>query len=118
MSAHAEVLITDIPKTHRRLADKALKAAAASWFVVVVAGQLLFAFSVASFYGLAAARGNWQQWNRTMTHGYFGDHPIGNMVVAIHLASAVIIMLSGAVQLIPQVLRRAPRFHRWNGRIY
>lgn len=102
----------------RKHADRALKAAAGFWFVVAVLGQLVFAFAVASVYGLSAARGNWQQWNRTMTHGYAPGHPMKNLVVAIHLGSAVIILLSGAIQLIPQVRRHAPSFHRWNGRIY
>jgi tetratricopeptide (TPR) repeat protein len=102
----------------RKLADNALKAAAGFWFVVTVLGQLVFAFTVASFYGLAAARGNWQQWNKTMTHGHTPGHPMGNLAVAIHLSSAVIILLSGAIQLIPQIRHRAPSFHRWNGRIY
>jgi uncharacterized membrane protein len=102
----------------RKHADSALKATAGFWFVVVVLGQLVFAFTVASFYGLSAARGNWQQWNKTMTDGHTTGHPMGNLVVAIHLCSAVIILLSGAVQLIPQIRRRAPSFHRWNGRIY
>jgi tetratricopeptide (TPR) repeat protein len=105
-------------QSRRKLADRALKAAAGFWFVVAVLGQLVFAFTIASFYGIAAARGHWQQWNKTMTHGYAPDHPMGNLVVAIHLASAVIILLSGALQLIPLIQRRAPVFHRWNGRIY
>jgi uncharacterized membrane protein len=105
-------------RSHRKLADRTLKAAAGFWFVVVVLGQLVFAFTVASFYGLTAARGNWQQWNKSMVHGYSPDHPVGNLVVAIHLTSAVIILLSGAIQLVPQIRRRAPLFHRWNGRIY
>jgi hypothetical protein len=50
--------------THRldlnSAADKALKAAARFWFVVAVIGQFAFAFSVASFYGLTALRGNFQ----------------------------------------------------------
>ena len=86
--------------------------------MVVVLGELVFAFTVASFYGLTAARGNWQQWNKSMAHGYTPGHPMGNLVVAIHLTSAVIILLSGAIQLIPLIRRRAPLFHRWNGRIY
>ena len=102
----------------RKHANRALNAAAGFWFVVAVLGQLVFAFAVASFYGLSAARGNWQQWNRTMTHGYTPGHPMKNLVVAIHLGSAVIILLSGAIQLIPQVRRYAPSFHRWNGRVY
>src|SRR5580692_3028146 len=118
MSTQAAVLVSDIPQakpSRRKLATKTLHAAAAFWFVVAVLGQLVFAFTIASFYGLAAARGNWQQWNRVMTHGHIAGQPVGNLVVAIHLASAVIILLSGALQLIPQVLRRAPVLHRWNG---
>jgi tetratricopeptide (TPR) repeat protein len=113
--------IVDTPQrgqSMRKLADSALKAAAGFWFVVVVLGQLVFAFTVASFYGLSAAHGHWQQWNKSMTHGYTPGHPMGNLAVVIHLTSAVVILLSGAIQLIPQVRRRAPVFHRWNGRIY
>src|SRR5271156_4971849 len=99
-------------------ADRALKAAAGFWFVVTVLGQLVFALAVASFYGLSAARGNWQQWNKSMTHGYTPGHPLKNLVVAIHLGSAVIILLCGAIQLIPKIRQRFPAFHRWNGRIY
>lgn len=102
----------------RNHADRALKAAAGFWFVVAVLGQLVFAFAVASFYGLSAARGNWQQWNKSMAHGYTPGHPMKNLVVAIHLGSAVIILLSGAIQLIPEIRHRFPSFHRWNGRIY
>jgi uncharacterized membrane protein len=102
----------------RQIADRTLKASAAFWFIVVVLGELIFATTVASFYGLTAARGNWQQWNKSMTHGYTPGRPMANLVVAIHLASAVIILLSGALQLIPVFRRRAPLFHRWNGRVY
>jgi tetratricopeptide (TPR) repeat protein len=102
----------------RNYADRALRGAAGFWFVVAVLGQLVFAFAVASFYGLSAARGNWQQWNKSMTHGYTPGHPMKNLVVAIHLGSAVIILLSGAIQLIPAIRHRFPSFHRWNGRIY
>src|ERR1700722_5238909 len=113
--------IVDTPQrgqSLRKLADSALKAAAGFWFVVAVLGHLVFAFTVASFYGLSAARGHWQQWNKSMTHGYTPGHPMGNLAVVIHLSSAVVILLSGAIQLTPQVRRRAPVFHRWNGRIY
>jgi Predicted membrane protein (DUF2306) len=112
---------TAIPRSRpslRKYADRALNAAAGFWFVVVVLGQLVFAFAVASFYGLSAVRGNWQQWNKSMTHGYTPGHPMKNLVVAIHLGSAVIILLSGAIQLIPAIRHRFPSFHRWNGRIY
>jgi hypothetical protein len=98
------------------VADTALKAATRFWFVVTVAGQLVFAFTVASFYALTALRGDYHKWN--FTNGYVPGFSMGNTAVVAHVASAVIIMLAGAVQLVPQVRSRFPGFHRWNGRIY
>ena len=98
------------------VADTALKAAARFWFVVTVIGQLIFAFTVASFYALTALRGDYHKWN--FTNGYVPGFSMGNTAVIMHVASAAIIMLAGAVQLVPQVRNRFPVFHRWNGRIY
>ena len=50
-------------------ADKALRASAGFWFVVVVLGQLIFAFATASFFGLTAVRGETGRWSRVLTHG-------------------------------------------------
>jgi len=99
-------------------AGTALKAATRFWFSIFVTGQLLFAFTVASFYGGAAVRGDLQAWNKSMPHGYVPGDRVGNLAVAIHLLSAVIVILAGTIQLIPQVRARAPFFHRWNGRLY
>ena len=35
-----------------------------------------------------------------------------------HLLSALILIADGAIQFVPQIRDAAPRFHRWNGRIY
>jgi membrane-anchored protein YejM (alkaline phosphatase superfamily) len=55
--------------THRlelsSVADTALKAVATFWFVVTVSGQLLFAFSVSSFYSPPALRGDHHLWRFT-----------------------------------------------------
>src|SRR6202158_5486823 len=99
-------------------ADTALKAATRFWFVVVVVGQLVFAFAVASFYGLTALRGDFHGWSKFITHGYVPGDRMGNFAIVMHVTSAVIVMLAGATQLIPQVRNRFPAFHRWNGRIY
>jgi uncharacterized membrane protein len=98
------------------VAETALKAAARFWFAVTILGQLVFAFTVASFYALTALRGDYHKWN--FTNGYVPGFSMGNTAVVMHVASAVIIMLAGAVQLVPQVRNRFPVFHRWNGRIY
>ena len=97
-------------------ADGSLKAAARIWFAVAVIGQLVFAFGTASFYGLTALRGDYHGWR--ISQGHVAGNTLGNSAVAVHLLSAVVIMLAGAVQLVPQVRSRFPVFHRWNGRMY
>jgi tetratricopeptide (TPR) repeat protein len=101
-----------------RTANLVLKAAVRLWFSVVVVGQLTFAFTVAAFYGSAVVRGHLESWNKHLKHGYVPGDGMGNVAVAIHLASAVVIILAGLLQLIPQIRERAPRLHRWNGRVY
>jgi uncharacterized membrane protein len=98
------------------VADTTLKSAARFWFAVTVLGQVVFAFTVASFYALTALRGDYHKWN--FTNGYVPGFSMGNTAVVLHVASAVIIMLAGAVQLVPQIRNHFPVFHRWNGRIY
>ncbi|HLW88305.1 MAG TPA: DUF2306 domain-containing protein [Terriglobales bacterium] len=97
-------------------ADTALRAAARFWFTVTILGQVVFAFTVASFYTLTALRGDYHKWN--FTNGYLPGFSMGNTAVIMHVASAAFIMLAGAVQLVPQIRNRFPVFHRWNGRIY
>jgi tetratricopeptide (TPR) repeat protein len=98
------------------VADTALKAAARIWFGVTVLGQLIFAFAVASFYTLTAIRGDYHAWK--FTNGFVPGVTKGNWAVVMHVASAALIMLAGAVQLVPQVRSRFPAFHHWNGRTY
>lgn len=100
------------------VADSTLKTAARFWFVVTVIGQLMFAFALASFYGLTALRGDFHGWSRFISGGHVAGDTMGNFAVAMHVGSAVVIMLAGAVQLIPGVRDRFPTFHRWNGRVY
>ena len=106
-------------RSQQSFADTALTAAVRFWFAVTVVGQLIFAFAVASFYGIAAARGNSASaWNDHITHGYVPGDTLGNLVVYAHLFSAPIVILAGMLQLIPRIRDRAPSLHRWNGRLY
>ena len=95
-----------------------LSRTAAAWFAVAITGQFVFAFSVAVFYGLSAGRDHWQSWNRFMTHGYVPDQSVGNGAVVLHLLAATLVVVSGALQLVPQLRHRAPTLHRLNGRLY
>jgi tetratricopeptide (TPR) repeat protein len=100
------------------VADTTLKAATRFWFLVVLIGQSVFAFTVASFYGLSALRGDFHRWSKSITHGLVPGDTMGNFAVAMHLFSAVVIILAGILQLVSQIRNRFPVFHRWNGRLY
>jgi hypothetical protein len=100
------------------LADKMLQAAVRFWFIVILIGQLIFAFTVASFYGLTAIRGNLAAWNKVLAHGYLRGDRLGNVALITHIGSAVFIILAGAIQLLPQIRNRFPVFHRCVGRLY
>jgi tetratricopeptide (TPR) repeat protein len=112
------VLTNSLPRRWQltSVANTTLIVAARSWFVVTVVGQLFFAFAIASFYTLTALRGDYHGWN--FTHGFVPGVTRGNWAVVMHVASAAVIMLAGAAQLVPQIRSRFPVFHHWNGRIY
>jgi hypothetical protein len=112
MTAHAQT------SAAAPLADKALRAVGAGWFVVALAGQALFAAYVAAFYGGAAMAGDFEKWNDILVGGYVRGGLFGNIMLAAHLALAVTITLGGPLQLIPALRNRFRSFHRWNGRIY
>ncbi len=99
-------------------ADYALKAAARIWFVVAIGGQLMFAAYVAYFYGGTALQGRVDLWSRLMTRGYVRGDDAGNLAIIAHLIAAVVLIVGGAIQLVPQMRERFPRLHRWSGRIY
>ena len=105
-----------LPEPALRRATATLNVAVHSWFVVAFLGQVIFAFAVAAFYGLTAARGDLHRW--TISGGWKPGDMAGNLSIATHLATAFIVMASGCLQFIPRLRVRHPRFHRVNGRLY
>ena len=97
-----------------------LQRAAALWFVTAVAGQWLFVYYIAAFYGPATAAGDWVAWdhNKNMTDGYVAGDDAGNVFFAAHVICAAAVTFAGTLQLIPWIRARALAFHRWNGRVF
>ncbi len=105
------------PRTEK-LARASLKYAAALWFTVAIIGQLLFVYYILGFYVLSAIKGNLAAWSDVLPHGYIKGDNAGNAAIITHIFLAASITLAGILQMLPQVRARAPKFHRWNGRIY
>jgi len=109
-----------MPRYGRRWisADGALKVAARCWFGVLVIGEIIFGGSTMLFYGMTALRGDLHAWSKHLSHGFIVGDGVGNAVLVGHIAAAVLVTLSGAAQFVPAIRRRAPRLHRWNGRVF
>jgi len=99
-------------------ARKSLRASVRLWALVAIAGQAAFALYIAWFYGGSTITARYQRWNDVLVGGYVPGGTIGNLALGAHLLLAFVITVSGPLQLIAAIRRRAPRFHRWNGRAY
>lgn len=98
--------------------NKLLSHSAKFWFFTAIIGQWIFVAYIIAFYGGASLSGNFSEWNQVLPHGYIEGDAIGNLAVGIHLAFAVVIMLSGTLQFIPQIRAKLPKLHRISGRLY
>ncbi|WP_276479825.1 DUF2306 domain-containing protein [Paraflavitalea pollutisoli] len=88
------------------------------WFVVTFLSQLVFAYYVLMVYWRSIAARNWEHWNTVNSHFFVRSDRTGNLVFALHVFFAAIVTLLGPLQLVPQIRSRAPRIHRWCGRVY
>jgi len=98
--------------------SRALSAAATSWFVVAVSGQMIFLLYIVAYYGRSAARGDFAAWNKVLTNGHIPGDAANNAAIIGHIFIAAFITLAGPLQLIPAIRARFPAFHRWTGRLY
>ncbi|MEW7293009.1 DUF2306 domain-containing protein [Aquimarina sp. 2304DJ70-9] len=110
--------VVDTLQGKTQWSNKTLNTSATLWFLVAVAGQWLFAYYIALFYGGTAIQGNFAEWTRRMIHGFIEGDYMGNAFVLLHILLAFIITFSGPLQLIPKLRNRYPLFHRLNGRAY
>jgi hypothetical protein len=100
--------------------NKTLMRLAAIWLALAIVGQWLFSYFIGAFYGVATLAGNFPQWakNPILIKGYVAGDTTGNLNFAAHILLAAVIAMGGALQLIPWLRANAPRFHRWNGRVF
>lgn len=101
-------------------ADTALRVAARTWFVVAAIGQWVFLSYLLAFYAPSTLTGNFQLWakNPLLMTGYVAGDTAGNLAFAAHALMAAVIAFGGALQIIPRLRKAAPKFHRWNGRLF
>ena len=104
----------------RATPDQILVRTAGAWLAVALIGQWLFLTYIAGFYGPSTLTGDFEAWsrNRMLHNAYKPGDLIGNLTFGAHALLAGVIAFGGALQVMPQVRARWPRFHRWNGRVF
>lgn len=89
------------------------------WGGLVFIGQWFFAAYIFAQFVLPWFDGSISP--RTFSHmikGYVKGDNTGNAVMLVHLLPVFILSGFGVLQLVPQLRRRWPRFHLWNGRLF
>lgn len=100
-------------------ADRALAVSAASWVLIALVGQWLFALYIAALYALPVFSGQYADVNlaRPIT-GYVAGDGWGNAMLFAHVLPAALLSVCGGLQILPVIRQRWPRWHRWNGRLF
>lgn len=88
------------------------------WFIVVFAGQLIFALYILGVYGVNGIAGDFERWNANTPRGYVRGDLLGNIFFGTHVALAAVITIGGPLQLSKQLRMKFPKYHRISGRIY
>ena len=89
------------------------------WFCVAAIGQAAFIWMILAHFGRRTLVGDFAGWNdKPLIKGYVPGDDAGNLMFAVHVLLAAVVTLSGLMQLVPILRRRAPGLHRWNGRVF
>lgn len=89
------------------------------WYLTAALGQIAFVWMILAHYGRKTIAGHFAAWNdKPLIKGYVAHDAAGNTLFAVHVLLAAIITLGGLAQLMPQIRRRWPALHRWNGRLF
>jgi uncharacterized membrane protein len=84
----------------------------------LLAAEAAFVIYLLGTYGRTSWTGNVEAWAEFGDNGWVPGDTAGNIAMALHVGFALVVILAGAIQLLPAVRRRAPALHRWSGRIY
>ena len=100
-------------------ADKVLNGTVKSWVAIALLGQWLFASYIFILYAMPTLVGAPELMSKlSPTTGMKKDIGDDLTVLFAHILPAIIMALSGLLQLFPAIRKRYPAFHRWNGRMF
>lgn len=103
----------------RTTATTALTTSVICWLVIVLIGQWLFALYIGIRYGIPVASGDYNAVNQGLKiDGYQAGAGLDNLIYFGHILPAILLSVGGVLQFVPQIRRKLPWLHRWNGRMF
>ena len=88
---------------------------------IAVLGQFLFGVFLSAFYGVPLMGGHIESWNLNQIlerPPVVGGEIANTIAFGFHALGAAAVSFNGGLQLLPIIRRKAPAFHRWNGRVF
>ncbi|TPH13967.1 DUF2306 domain-containing protein [Litorilituus lipolyticus] len=100
-------------------AEQALNNIVKCWVVVALIGQWLFAAYILSVYAFPTLLGNTAlTLSLSPGQGAKSESATDTLIFFAHILPAAIMAMSGLLQLIPNIRRNYPKFHKYNGRMF
>ncbi len=98
--------------------NKILNSSVNIWFISLVFAQIFFVAYLVLGYGMSTMNLDISNWNTFNKSAYIEGDGAGNIMYGVHVLFAIIMLIGGNLQLIPQIRQRYTRFHRYNGRLF
>lgn len=89
-----------------------------TWFVSLLIAQFFFVMYLILGYAMAGVSSGMSSWSRFNETAYAQNDTVGNVMYALHVLLAIVMIIGGSLQLIPRIRQRFSRFHRINGRVF
>jgi|TARA_B100000470_G_C19771740_1_gene383365 uncharacterized membrane protein len=97
---------------------KALEYSKKLWFISLLMAQICFVVYLILGYGMTGLTTGLSGWNRLNNTAYVANDATGNLMYAVHVLFAVVMILGGSLQLIEKLRAKYRTFHRYNGRVF
>jgi hypothetical protein len=98
--------------------SSALRFCGGALIVAVWVSGALFGAYILALYGGAVQDGALVHWNAVLPRIYAPATPAALLGIGLHFIGGAVLLLLGPLQFFPAIRRRAPKVHRWIGRLY
>ncbi|GBL04401.1 hypothetical protein KUL10_17070 [Glaciecola sp. KUL10] len=106
-------MMSDVTKVR-----KTLTLSTQFWLISLIAAQIVFVLYLILGYGLSTVENQLEAWNKFNDTAFKDGDTLGNLAYGMHVLLAIVMIVGGTLQLLPQIRQRFIVFHKFNGRVF